>query len=318
MLLIGVGFVAARRGIIQPQGAKDLSNLCFLVLTPALLFRTMSAVHLAELDFRPVAGYFAGVLILFFATLAINGLSRRSAVLALACTFSNTVMIGIPLISLAYGDAGLVLLLTLVSVHALILLTLSTLVLELAVTRETLHNNPAVVSTPAETGKKSVGLLLQGAHLALVFTAARQAVFHPVPLPILAGLLFGLTGLNLPAVVDKPLQWLGSAFAPLALLLVGVTLASKTARAQWNTALLLACAKNVALPVLVALIGYFWGVTGLPLTVMVVAASLPIGANVFLFSQRYAVAEGEVTAAVAISTVLAMGSISMAMHWYPA
>jgi hypothetical protein len=39
---------------------------------------------------------------------------------------------------------------------------------------------------------------------------------------------------------------------------------------------------------------------------MIVAASLPVGANVFLFAQRYEVAQDEVTASVAVSTVLAL------------
>jgi predicted permease len=44
-------------------------------------------------------------------------------------------------------------------------------------------------------------------------------------LPILAGLLFAQTGLVLPEVVDRSLQVLGQALGPMALLLVGVTLA---------------------------------------------------------------------------------------------
>jgi predicted permease len=48
------------------------------------------------------------------------------------------------------------------------------------------------------------------------------------------------------------------------------------------------------------------GVEGLPMTVMVVTAALPIGANVFLFSQRYGVAQDLVTASVAMSSMLAM------------
>jgi len=55
------------------------------------------------------------------------------------------------------------------------------------------------------------------------------------------------------------------------------------------------------------------GLHGLPLTVMVVTASLPIGANVFIFSQRYNVAEELVTAGVAVSAVLAMLSVSLVM-----
>ena len=55
------------------------------------------------------------------------------------------------------------------------------------------------------------------------------------------------------------------------------------------------------------------GLSGLPLTVMVVAAALPIGANVFMFSQRYEVAQELVTASVAVSTASGVVTISLVM-----
>jgi malonate transporter len=55
----------------------------------------------------------------------------------------------------------------------------------------------------------------------------------------------------------------------------------------------------------------------LHLTVMVVAAALPIGANVFLFSQRYQKEEEVVTSAVAISTIFAMLSVTLIMALLP-
>jgi malonate transporter len=63
----------------------------------------------------------------------------------------------------------------------------------------------------------------------------------------------------------------------------------------------------------VAAIGWLAGVRGLPLSVMVVAASLPMGANVFLFSQRYQTSEGLVTASVAVSTGLALATVTLTM-----
>lgn len=52
---------------------------------------------------------------------------------------------------------------------------------------------------------------------------------------------------------------------------------------------------------------------------MVVAAALPVGANVFLFSQRYHKAEDLVTASVAVSTAMGLVTISVVMallrHW---
>lgn len=297
VLLIAVGYIAGRARWVRPEAVKDLSGLVFLVLTPALLFRTMGTVHVEQLDFQPVAVYFVAAGLIFGSVLVVAGLNRRAAVLALASTFSNTLMIGVPLVGLAYGEAGLVVLFTLVSVHALILLTSATVVLELAVARES-----------AADGRGAPRRLL-----ATVALAARNAVVHPVPLPILAGLLFAQTGWVLPAVIDKPLQLLGNAFSPLALVLVGVTLASTAVGPHLRGAAVLALGKNLLHPALVALLGWLLGLSGLALWVMVLTAALPIGANVFLFSQRYQVAEELVTASVAVSTVVALATLSAVM-----
>jgi hypothetical protein len=289
-----LGFVAGRAGWLGPVRVRQLSNLVFTVLTPALLFRTMSRVHVDRLDFRPVASYFIAVAVIFTATLLLAGFHRRAAVLALANTYSNNVMIGIPLVGLAYGQQGLVALFTLVSVHALVLLTTATVVLELAVLREEhAHASRSTMRT--------------------VLLALRNGIVHPVPLPIIAGLVFAAAGFTLPTVVDRPLQWLGMAFGPLALILVGATLAATRIGGAWREALSLALVKNVAHPALVAAIAAWMALGTLERDVMIVAAALPVGANVFLFSQRYRVAEETVTAAVAISTLLAVPSLALVM-----
>jgi predicted permease len=50
---------------------------------------------------------------------------------------------------------------------------------------------------------------------------------------------------------------------------------------------------------------------------MVVAASLPVGANVFLFSQRYQKEEDVVTSSMALSTAMALISVSVVMALLP-
>lgn len=301
VLLIATGFMAGRLGWIRALAIKDLSNLVFLLLTPALLFRTMSGVRVEQLDFKPVAAYFLAVIILFGGTLLVQGFNRRAAVLALANTFSNTVMIGIALISLMYGPAGLVTLLTLVSVHSLVLLTSATVVLELAVAHE-------------QAGGSADALAAAPRHpVATVGVAVKNALLHPVPLPIMGGLLFAQTGLPIPQLIDKPLELLANAFGPLALVLVGLTLAYTPVGRHWRQALALASVKNLLHPLLVFGLCRLLGVTGLPMTVMVVASALPIGANVFLFSQRYQVAEELITASVAVSTALALLTLTLVL-----
>jgi hypothetical protein len=288
-----IGFIAGRLGWLGPQRVRQLSNVVFMVLAPALLFRTMARVHVDRLDFIPVASYFVAVAIIFFGTLAWRGFSRRTAVIALANTYSNNVMIGVPLVALAYGQQGLVALFTLVSVHALILLTTGTVALELALLRE--HAEP--------TRSASRTVLL----------AMRNAIIHPVPLPIIAGLLFAWAGWTLPEAIDTPLRWLGVVFGPLALLLVGASLAAIHLGRAWRAGLALAIAKNIVHPLLVALLTGWMGIAGVERSVMVLSAALPIGANVFLFSQRYGVAQEEVTAGVAISTLIAVPGVAIVL-----
>jgi predicted permease len=276
---------------------RDLSNLVFLVLTQALLFRTMSSVHLERLDLKSTALYYAVAAGFFLMVLFAQGASSRAAVVALAAIFSNMLMIGVPLVSLAYGEAALVHLFTLISMHTLVLLTFVTVVLELLAARE------AVAS--GEGPPRPL--------LATVGQAVKNAIVHPVPAPIIAGLLYAQTGWGLHPVVDRPLKLLGDAFGPVALVLVGVTLAQAAVGQHLRGALLVSALKNLVHPALMAAAGWAFGLRGLPLTVMVVAAALPIGANVFLFSQRYRRAEELVTASVAVSTLLALLSVSLVM-----
>ncbi len=274
--------------------------MVFMVLTPALLFHTMSTVFVEQLNFKPVALYFVAVGVLYTGVFVLQGRNTRSAVVGQAAPNSNTRMIGIPRIGHAYGKAGLVTLFTLISVHALILLTSATIVLELVAAHETAASGLAGATPPRNA-------------VVTILTAMKNGIIHPVPLPIILGLVFAQTGLAMPAVVERPLQLLGSAFGPMALLLVGATLTQVRVGPYLREALLISLLKNLLLPTLVAGLGWLLGWESNALAVMVVAASLPTGANVFLFAQRYKVAQELVTASMAVSTVLGLLTISIVM-----
>lgn len=297
ILFISLGFGAARWGWIRAAAVKDLSNLVFMVLTPALLFRTMSTVQVQQLNSEPVVVYFLAAGLVFGATLLKEGFSTLGAARGLAHTFSNTIMMGVPLVGLAFGDAGLVTLFTLISVHSLILLTSATVIFELAAARAMARSGVAPPHSLLRTVAQSV----------------RNGIVHPVPLPIIVGLVFAQTGLLLPEVIDKPLQLLGQALGPLALLLVGVTLAFGRVGVYFKAALRIALVKNLFFPGALAAFGWALGLHGLPLAVMVVVSSLPVGANVFLFTQRDGVGQDEVTASIAVSTALALVTVPLVL-----
>ena len=200
---------------------KDLSNLVFLLLTPALLFRTMSKVQVQQLDFRPVAAYFLAVIVIFAGTLLVCGFNRRAAVLALSTTFGNTVMIGTPLVSLAWGEAGLVTLFTLYTVHTMVLLTSATLVLELAVMREERAAGSGGAAPCARHGASRPCAMRWRIRCRCPSSRPCCSRRPGWPFP--------------PSSIGRCSCW-AAAFAPMSLVLVGVTLASTSLWARIGAA----------------------------------------------------------------------------------
>jgi malonate transporter and related proteins len=293
VILIALGFIAGRAGFMPANSTKDLSKLVFTIFLPPLLFRTMVNVQPENLQGKPLLAYLLGMALMYAVMFFAAGRNRRAAVLGLAASYSNTVMIGIALIQFAYGDQGVAVLLALVAVHSLIMLSLATLVLELVTLKE-------------KSGE-------QAHPMQIMATSIWNTIKQPMIFPIILGLLYAQTGWGIPIVIDKPLQLLANAFSPLAVILVGITLAATRVGEHLRIALGLSVLKNVAHPVAVAAIGWALGLQGLPLAVMIVTASLPIGANVFLFAQRYETALPEVTAAVAVSSGVALVTVALAL-----
>ena len=96
-------------------------------------------------------------------------------------TFGNTVQLGIPVVIALLGDTGLAVHVAIISMHALTLLTIATVLVEadLARAADPDHERPSLAAT--------------------ALTTARRAVVHPVVLPALLGLAWNLAGLPLPS-----------------------------------------------------------------------------------------------------------------------
>ena len=299
-LLIGAGLVAGRVGLIAQSSTKALSDVAFYLLVPALLFRSMARTDFQALDLSAPAAYFSATVPMFVGVVAALRWRGRgvaeAGVAALACAYSNLVMLGLPLVRLAYGESGFAVLLTIVSVHSLVLLTMATMVVELG--------GPALGDGDAERRKR-------------ILAAVRTSLLHPVILPIFAGIAWSLTGWRLPAPIDATLVLAGSAGPTMCLLLLGASLSQFDPKRELRGALALTFVKNLLHPLLAWGLGrWVFGLDPLTLAVVVIAASLPIGANVYLFAQRYDVAMPQVSAGVTISTLATGLAIGPLLGWF--
>src|SRR6185437_9035950 len=132
---VAVGWLIGRSKLLTAEGLRGLTNVTFYALFPALLFRSMSKVRLEMLSPDILFVFFGAALLLYFGVMVLGRtMGMRlgdSTVFGLSAVFSNGVGIGIPFISYAFGEAGLVPLLMVISVNSLVLLTLSSFLLEI-------------------------------------------------------------------------------------------------------------------------------------------------------------------------------------------
>jgi predicted permease len=294
--VVAIGWVVARSGRLGAGDAsRVLSGAAFYIFVPALLFRTSARTDFARLDPRIVVAFFVptiAVLLLVYATLRLARGSRSAAaaapsVRAITASFGNAVQIGIPLAAALYGEAGLALHVTLVSLHALILLTILTALVELDLAHARRLADPG------------------GAHLlGTLAITAKNTVVHPVVLPVLAGLAWNVSGLALPTFADEILATLGQAVVPLCLVLIGVSLAHYGVRGALRGAVILSTVKLIAQPLAVLVFAHFvLGLGGVPLAIVVMMAAVPVGSNALIFSQRYETLQAETSTAIVVSTL---------------
>ena len=292
-LMVALGAVAGRmRWLGERTAASDparvLGNAAFYLFVPALLFRSTVRLDFETLPWRTVAAFFGPALLFIGAVYAWQRHRQASPVAAptvraISASFGNSVQLGIPMAAALFGEAGLAIHITLVSLHALILLTALTVLVEIDLAR-------------AQTRRAAFG--------STVLTTVRNTVLHPVMLPVLAGLAWNFTGLGLTPVADEALAALGSAVVPVCLVLIGITLAYYGVKGQLRDAIVTSVLKLMVLPALVLATAHWgFGLDGLALSVVVLMAALPTGSNALIFAQRYDALQTEATASIVFSTV---------------
>ena len=273
--------------------ARTLANAAYYIFVPALLFRTTARIDFKTMPWGTLVAVFVPMVVMLIVVYVFQRHANRSGALpvaapgvrAISSVFGNTVQVGIPMAAALFGETGLAIHLAIVSLHALVLLTLVTALVELDLARakhdgERTHLMQTLLST------------------------ARNTIVHPVVLPVLIGLSWNALGLPIPAVADEILQTLGSAVVPLCLVLIGMALAYYGVQGAARAAVVLSLLKLLVLPALVLAVAHWgFGLTGMPLTVIVMMAALPIGSNALIFAQRYHALEAEITAATVFSTL---------------
>jgi malonate transporter and related proteins len=283
--IVFVGVLVARWRRWRREWTERFSKFVFAVLLPALLFHLMSGLSkLPRVDWRLLIAFFGGCFIVFAIgrlvaarVFELDGVSQ--SVFALGGVFSNNVLLGVPLIRLTLGPSALPSVAMVLVFNALTLWTLVTVSVEWA---------------------RNGSLSLTG-----FGKTARGVVTNPIISAILLGTGFGLTGFELPALLDKVLLATGQLAGPAALLALGMGLAEYGVDRNWRLSAAISVIKLVVQPLVVWLLALALGLPPLERSVVVMLASLSVGANVYLMAVQFKALENVIASSLVVSTALA-------------
>lgn len=284
-LLVLVGYALSRWGRWPKVASDALTRFVFAVAIPAFLFRLMSDFsRLPPVDARLLIAYFGGCLATFALArlvaarvFGMDGVSQ--SVFGVGTIFSNNVLLGIPLAKVTLGDASLPSVTLVLVFNSLLLWTLVTMSVEWARNRD--------------LSLRGLGKTVFG------------VVTNPVVAGILLGTAFGFSGLPLPATIGETLGLMSEAAVPMSLIVLGMGLAEYGLREGWRESLVLGALKLAGLPVAVYLIARALALPVVETRAVVMLASLPVGANVYLMARRFEALEGPVAASLVITTAIA-------------
>jgi malonate transporter len=283
--LVILGYGIARLSFWRRVWTERASKFVFAVPLPALLFHMLSdRGKAAPVDPRLLVAFFGSCFIVFVIgrmvghfMFHLDGVAQ--SVFALGGVFSNNVLLGVPLARLTLGPAALPCVALVLVFNALTLWTLVTVSVEWA-----------------RHGTLSLSGLRK---------TAIAVLKNPIVLGILGGTLFSLTGLTLPPAVDTGLSVVGHLAGPLALLVLGMGISEYGIRSDWRQSVAICVLKLLVQPLVVWGLALALGLPTLERQVVVLLASLSVGANVYLMSAQFQTLQGPVASSLVLSTVCA-------------
>ncbi|QPM90469.1 AEC family transporter [Pseudooceanicola algae] len=264
LVLIGYAMGRGATGL----DTRTLSTVVVMVAAPALIFSSLTSLEITPQAVVAISGAAALCLaisaLLAALVLKLTGGSLRSFLPVLM--MPNSGNMGLPLVMLAFGDAGR----------------------ELA----------AAYFVVVALAQHSIGMSIYAGSFK-VGTLLRQPLIYSVLLVVLVL----TTGIDVPPVIATTAEMTGGMMVPAMLLLLGTSLA-RLRVADLKSAVVLAFGR-LAIGVISAIcVIWILGLEGMPAGVVFLMATMPTAIVIYVFSERYNRDPERVVGVVVVSTLL--------------
>ncbi len=311
--LIGTGYLAARRGILDAAVTDSLNLFVVRLALPAFLFGATARMTWADIDHPGFALASAGGIAGTFALSML--LDRRPghrladrAIEGLDAAYANTGFLGIPLGLALFGNAILPALVISVLLSACLLFAFAIVLIEFDLTAaQGAARAPGVAGTPHAGRAPSLGRTL--------LRASGSLARNPLMASPLLGGLWAATGWPLPSPADRFITLLGAAAGPCALVTIGLFLAQHRERGAGAEVARLVGLKLVAQPLLTLAIGRFVTMPAPWFDTALLLAALPTGTGPFMLAKLYGRPAATTSRVILLSTVMSVATVSGLVVW---
>jgi len=291
--LIAFGYLAVRLKFFPQRGVDSLIGFVNNFATPCLLFESMLTS-----DFRSVFNlaiiipfYIGALFSLGAGTLIARRLFRNGIEDAIssgfAAMFTNTLLVGFPVIHRAFGEAAMPTVFSIVALHGSLLLTAGMLSMELVK-----HDGGSIGKT--------------------LVVAARRIGSNPLIWGIGGGLICNFARIPMPEPATAFLVLMGQAVSPVALFGIGGALNEYRLSESWLQAGVMTLLKLVIHPLIAwVLMVPILHVDPVFARYGVLLAAMPSGINAYIFATYYNRATNVAANTLLLSTVAAAVTVSL-------
>jgi malonate transporter and related proteins len=299
--LIGLGFAAAWSRLLNENTGEGLADFVFTVAIPMLIFRVV-----ATADFSGGApwllwiDYYIGFTLAWIAgTFIVRRVFGRDAraglVAGVSAAYPNALLIGIPLVIIAYGSEGAAAISLLIAIHLPILMTVSAILIERALVTDGL--------SPDADGRT------------IFRTIASALIKNPIILGLFAGVLWRFTGLSIDGPAGNVVVRIGDVASTLALFSVGMNLRKYGISGHVQAAIAVGFIKLLVMPAIVFfVVAYLIPLPTVWAKAIVIAAACPTGVNAYLVATRFKTGQALASNSITLTTALAVVTVAFWLH----
>ncbi|MBZ4664322.1 MAG: family transporter [Caloramator sp.] len=281
-LIMVVGYISRKRGFINPEVNKSLSELLLNVTLPFMIIASFNFNFSKDMLNLGIKLFLISTVIHILLLLLGSIIYKRFnedeyKVLWFITVFSNCGFMGYPVVESIYGKIGLF--------------------------------YAALFNIPFNILIWTAGVFIfsgRGDKQNL-----RKAILNPGILSVFIGLVIFLLSIDLPAPVIKTLEMVGSMTTPLSMIIIGSTLADAKIKSIFEgfSVYFGSFIRLIAIPLTVYFILNLFGLKDFYLSIPVIITAMPAAANTVIMAEKYGGNPEYASKVVFLTTILSVVTI---------